>query len=119
MVNINFGEIADIAFNNILGTSGVVIEGVVYSVDAEGNNVATHTTEQTILDEMNRVRNEIQYKTERVYPAVHEQLDMLWHAMDTDSSKRLEPFYTTIKNVKDAFPKDGSNNTPLEILADE
>ena len=54
MVNINFGEIADIAFNNILGTSGVVIEGVVYSVDAEGNNVATDTTEQTILDEMNR-----------------------------------------------------------------
>ena len=39
--------------------------------------------------------------------------------MDTDETKRLEPFYTTLKAVKDAYPKDGSNNTVLEILADE
>lgn len=115
---INFAEIADIAFNNILGTSGVVIDGVVYSIDENGNNVATDTPEQTIKDEMNRVRVEVQYKSERAmaYPDVYEQLDQLWHAMNTDETKRLEPFYSSIKNVKDTFPKDGSNNTPLEIL---
>ena len=115
---INFAEIADIAFNNILGTSGVVIDGVVYSIDEHGNNTATDTPEQTIKDEMDRVRVEVQYKSERAmaYPDIHEQLDQLWHAMDTDESKRLEPFYTTLKAVKDAYPKDGSNNTVLEIV---
>lgn len=40
-----------------------------------------------------------------LYPAITDQLDMLWHAMDADESKRLEPFYSTIKAVKDAAPK--------------
>lgn len=39
------------------------------------------------------------------YPEITDQLDMLWHAMDADESKRLEPFYTNIKSVKDANPK--------------
>lgn len=114
---INFAEIADTAFNNILGTSGVVIDGVVYSTDEHGNNVATDTPEQAIKDEMDRVRIEVQYKSERAmaYPDIREQLDQLWHAMDADETKRLEPFYTTLKAVKDAYPKDGSNNTVFEI----
>lgn len=114
---INFAEIADTAFNNILGTSGVVIDGVVYSTDEHGNNVATDIPEQTIKDEMDRVRIEVQYKSERAmaYPDIREQLDQLWHAMDADETKRLEPFYTTLKAVKDAYPKDGSNNTVFEI----
>lgn len=114
---INFAEIADTAFNNILGTSGVVIDGVVYSTDEHGNNVATDTPEQVIKDEMDRVRIEVQYKSERAmaYPDIREQLDQLWHAMDADETKRLEPFYTTLKAVKDAYPKDGSNNTVFEI----
>lgn len=41
----------------------------------------------------------------RMYPSAAEQLDMLWHAMDADASARLEPFYSTIKAVKDAVPK--------------
>lgn len=39
------------------------------------------------------------------YPSIEDQLDMLWHAMDQDPSKRLEPFYSTIKAVKDEFTK--------------
>lgn len=34
------------------------------------------------------------------YPEVGEQLDMLWHAMDHGDLDKVEPFYTTIKNVK-------------------
>jgi hypothetical protein len=41
------------------------------------------------------------------YPRVEEQLDMLWHAMDDDPAARIEPFYSVIKMVKDAHPKDG------------
>lgn len=39
------------------------------------------------------------------YPAIDEQLDALWHAMDGDKSKRLEPFYSMIKAVKDKHEK--------------
>jgi hypothetical protein len=39
------------------------------------------------------------------YPEVKDQLDMLWHAMNADESKRLEPFYSTIKEIKDKYPK--------------
>ena len=120
MTHINFAEIANKAFVNILGTTGTVIDGVVYSIDSDGNNVATDVPEQTIKDEMDRVRIEEQYKSERanMYPDIREQLDQLWHAMDNDETKRLEPFYSSIKNVKDTFPKDVSNNTQLEILQD-
>jgi hypothetical protein len=39
------------------------------------------------------------------YPDLGEQLDMLWHAMDLDESKRLEPWYSTIKLIKSKYPK--------------
>jgi hypothetical protein len=42
------------------------------------------------------------------YPAVQEQLDMLWHAMDAGQTPKIEPFYTTIKAVKLAYPNDNS-----------
>lgn len=48
-----------------------------------------------------------EYKFDRIaeYPGIGDQLDMLWHAMDADETKRLEPFYTVIKTVKDNNPK--------------
>ena len=39
------------------------------------------------------------------YPRISEQIDMIWHAMNADESKRLEPFYTFIKKVKVKYPK--------------
>lgn len=42
------------------------------------------------------------------YPGVNEQLDMLWHAMDGFHMPRVEPFYSRLKAVKDAYPKDNS-----------
>lgn len=41
----------------------------------------------------------------QMYPSVENQLDMLWHAMDTDQMPKVEPFYSTIKQVKLANPK--------------
>lgn len=41
------------------------------------------------------------------YPPLEEQMDMLWHAMDEDESIRIEPWYSTIKQVKDSIPKTG------------
>lgn len=44
----------------------------------------------------------------RMYPSTNEQLDMLWHAMDSGDAAKIEPFYSTIKAVKDAVPKNGA-----------
>lgn len=41
----------------------------------------------------------------RAYPTIGDQLDMLWHSMNSDETKRLEPFYSTIKAIKDSIPK--------------
>ncbi len=56
------------------------------------------------------------YKTDRVgtpmtsgttYPAIGDQLDLLWHAIDadTDLKSKFSAFYNSIKEVKDANPK--------------
>lgn len=55
------------------------------------------------------------------YPAITTQLDMLWHAMDSGQIPKAEPFYTTLKAVKVAYPSDNSvvpgsvEIIPLEI----
>ena len=45
---------------------------------------------------------------DRVYPSVQEQLDMLWHSMDSNQFPKSEPFYSTIKEIKLNNPKTES-----------
>jgi hypothetical protein len=46
---------------------------------------------------------------ETTYPSIGEQLDMLWHAVDTGdwtpTKVKTTEFYTALKAVKDANPK--------------
>ena len=65
---------------------------------------------EAIVAEMQRLADEwankyYQLERGREYPVVEEQLDMLWHAMDVDETKRIEPFYSSIKEIKDKYPK--------------
>ena len=48
-----------------------------------------------------------QYKVKRVaeYPSIGDQLDMLWHAIDSGTLNKTSDFYTTLKAVKDTYPK--------------
>ena len=46
------------------------------------------------------------YKTLRQYPSLGDQLDMLWHAIDNGTLNKTSDFYTAIKAVKDAHPKE-------------
>lgn len=41
------------------------------------------------------------------YPSIADQLDDLWHALDTDTDLKLSDFYVKNKAVKDANPKSG------------
>lgn len=47
------------------------------------------------------------YRTNRriEYPAIGDQLDMLWHAMDTGEIAVCKEFYNTLKAVKEKYPK--------------
>ena len=47
------------------------------------------------------------YKDERAaqYPTITDQLDMLWHAIDSGSLDKDSDFYKSLKAVKDANPK--------------
>ena len=55
----------------------------------------------------------VKYKTDRTtngsttYPAIGDQLDLLWHAIDADADlkTKFSAFYNSIKEVKDANPK--------------
>ena len=47
-----------------------------------------------------------EYKSQRQYPSLGDQLDMLWHAIDNGTLNKTSDFYTAIKAVKDAHPKE-------------
>ncbi len=42
---------------------------------------------------------------EKAYPAISDQLDMLWHAMDIGEIPKASTFYDVCKAVKDKYPK--------------
>lgn len=65
-------------------------------------------TEEQIAAELVRLQAEYEakeYQRLRQYPSVGDQLDMLWHAIDSGTLNKTSDFYTTIKAVKDANPK--------------
>jgi hypothetical protein len=39
------------------------------------------------------------------YPALQDQLDMLWHSMETGAFPKSDVFFNTIKAVKLKYPK--------------
>jgi len=70
----------------------------------------TKPTEEEINNEIVRLQVEsdaIQYQRDRKeqYPDIGDQLDMLWHAIDTGTLDQTSEFYTTLKEVKDNNPK--------------
>ena len=50
--------------------------------------------------------NEYQRVRAKQYPNLGDQLDMLWHAIDNGTLNKTSDFYTAIKAVKDAHPKE-------------
>jgi hypothetical protein len=47
------------------------------------------------------------YTAERqsAYPAIGDQLDNFWHAMNSGVLPKIEPFFSSVKAVKDKYPK--------------
>jgi hypothetical protein len=45
-------------------------------------------------------------KRSREYPPMSDQLDMLWHAMDTGILPKVDSFYDINKSIKEKYPKE-------------
>lgn len=86
----------------------VTIDDTAGCFDEDGNLVTID--ESDISDEIARLQTEIQnnqYKQNRLkeYPKIADQLDMLWHAIDAGTLNRTSAFYSSLKAVKDKYPK--------------
>jgi len=79
----------------------------------EAEIAARQVEEQKWLEEQSKnnetIIKQAPYINQRrnAYPAIGDQLDMLWHTMDKDMElqHKFYDFYQTIKKVKVQFPK--------------
>lgn len=94
----------------ISGVDRVVQRGICPS-EAEIPSVPGLRSEVVAPDDPRQPVNEPAPKSyqelrQAAYPSMGDQLDMLWHAMNSGQIPRVEPFYSEIKTVKDTFLKN-------------
>ena len=82
--------------------------------EIEWHEGTTPISKADIEAKMNEMANEpeqSQYAEQRrnAYPAIGDQLDMLWHSIDQDAELKQKyfDFYQAIKSVKVKYPKNG------------
>ena len=85
--------------------NGETYEGLVWN-----DTVQTKPTQAEILAEIPRLQaeydaNEYQRQRAAEYPKISDQLDMLWHAINTGNLTTTSTFFTTLAAVKEQFPK--------------
>lgn len=51
------------------------------------------------------LKNKYKEDRAREYLPIQDQLDQIWHAIDQNKLDKTSKFYTTIKAVKDKYPK--------------
>jgi len=75
------------------------------------HNGTTPISKADIEAKMNEIGTESNYAQQRrnAYPAIGDQLDMLWHSIDQDPELKSKyfDFYEAIKAVKVKYPKNG------------
>ena len=74
---------------------------------SDGTTPIAKAAIQTKLNELQADYDakEYQRKREPEYPAIGEQLDLLWHAIDDGTLDKTSDFYTSLKATKDKYPK--------------
>ena len=72
---------------------------------------ARQAEEQAWLEESSKYKEQAPYINQRknAYPAIGDQLDMLWHSIDQNAELKQKyfDFYQAIKSVKVKYPKNG------------
>lgn len=59
------------------------------------------------IDRLQTIQDSQIYRNKREleYPNLADQLDMLWHAIDSGNLDKTSDFYQALKAVKDKYPK--------------
>ena len=91
---------ANVTYYKIDGNGKRVQVTEEFEVDSSSVGIQTYISDRTCAPDGDHSKPS--------YPGIAEQLDLLWH--DIDSGKlgdtaKTSSFYTTIKNVKDSSPK--------------
>jgi len=106
----------NIAIISLGGVERILAPGPLTLTDAEleahiANNVVgtkhsvSDVKAQVLVLEQEINKNAYKVNRQQAYPEVGEQLDMLWHAIDAGTLDKTSDFYTTLKQVKDTYPK--------------
>lgn len=88
----------------ILNSEEYIIEE---SADPE-KDLVDPQTKKILRNSVQKKEKVLTYADKRapLYPSITEQLDMLWRAMDKGILPKDNEFYSTIKLIKDQYPKD-------------
>ena len=85
-------------------SGSTTLESFIYH---EGQTPPTEEEIQTKLKELQDDYDAKEYQRDRQpeYPAIGDQLDMLFHAIDAGKVDKTSDFYKILKAVKDKYPK--------------
>jgi len=93
---------------------------IIDNVDEFQNIIDFHKAKRTVIDEQNRIKDKGEkikkkdrgafkqtyiYLRQTGYPRIADQLDMLWHSMESGEIQKAEAFYNALRSVKDKYPK--------------
>lgn len=97
--------------NRLVGKGNwITIAGLDYDtiVLQDGIQMPSREDFGRVKEEVEQLSLSLEYRSQRApeYPDVKDQLDMLWHGMDSGEFPKLDSFYEAIKLVKDKYPKD-------------
>lgn len=93
----HFSKVVDVDKNN----------HAIFSKDPQTFGV-TWDQIQTEIKRLQAEYNNTAYQRNREsqYPSITDQLDMIWHAINTNSLDKTSSFYTRLKEIKDKYPKE-------------
>ena len=96
---------SQIDYDSVIDLESDISEQVIffnYSI-SDGKLVDKESNERKVVRELKTARS----NRKDEYPDIGEQLDMLYHAIDSNSDlkTKFSSFYTSIKAVKDKYPK--------------
>ena len=103
----------DTEFHNAIPDDAVSLTDDEYNtiIDEQSKGRVIHVrngkvvTEEYVLTE-EQVANAYRNKRKANYPAIADQLDMLWHLMDDETLPgKGSDWYNTILDIKDKYPK--------------
>ena len=95
------------ALNKLVPDAEYTVRGEKIEWHDKKINQPSQSELETAMAEAIEDAKKLEYRHSRYkeYPQIGEQLDMLFHAIDAGALNKTSAFYTTLKAVKEKYPK--------------